>query len=194
MSRMSWLARSVRAVLGSGRATPIARTFSLAALGTVVATVVSSISTVVPAAAAPAAGTNANTGRGTVPSASAARTISLNETGHLHLTSKHGFTLNEQGPMSGTVAGTIYVHLTAISTSRVKAEVNIYPSGGSLSCSGMASYRRTGATAIFSGSMTINRGTGRYSRVHGSGLTFSGTIQESNRDAITVHVSGSVSG
>ena len=43
------------------------------------------------------------------------------------LTSKHGFTLNERGSASGTVTGTIYVHLTIVSTDRVTAEVNIYP-------------------------------------------------------------------
>jgi len=140
-----------------------------------------------------AAGPCLSLSRASAPSAHAARTISLNETGHLHLTSKHNFTLNEQGPASGTIAGTIYVHLTAVSTSRVTAEVNIYPSGGSISGNGTASYRRVGATASFSGSMSIGRGTGSYAHAHGSGLSFSGTIQESRHDAITVRVSGRVS-
>ena len=59
--------------------------------------------------------------------ASDARVFSLNENGSLHLTSKHGFTLNEQGSASGTVRGTIYVHLSIVSSSHVTAEVNIYP-------------------------------------------------------------------
>jgi hypothetical protein len=125
--------------------------------------------------------------------ARAARTVTLNETGHLHLTSKHNFTLNEVGLASGTAAGTIYVHLTAVSSSRVAVEVNIYPHGGSLSGRGSASYRRAGAIASFSGSMTIVGGTGSYAHIHGSGLSFNGTIAESNGDAITVHVSGRVS-
>jgi hypothetical protein len=125
--------------------------------------------------------------------AHAARTISLNEIGHLRLTSKHNFTLNEQGSASGTIAGAIYVHLTAVSSSRVRAEVNIYPRGGSISGEGMGSYRRASTTASFSGSMSIGRGTGSYARVHGSGLSFSGTIRESSNDAITVHVRGRVS-
>jgi hypothetical protein len=124
----------------------------------------------------------------------ASRTIALNVTGRLHLTSKHGFTLNEQGSVSGTIAGTIYVHLKAVSTSRVTAEVNIYPSGGSLSASGSARYHRGSTTATFAGSMSINRGTGRYSHVRSSNLSFSGTIYESKDDAITVHVTGTVSG
>jgi hypothetical protein len=127
------------------------------------------------------------------PRAHGARTISLNETGHLHLTSKHGFTLNEQGSATGTVVGTIYVHLTAVSNTRVTAEVNIYAHGASFSGNGNAGYHRASTTASFSGSMSINRGTGSYAHVHGSGLSFSGTIAESAHDAITVHVSGRVS-
>jgi hypothetical protein len=134
-----------------------------------------------------------STPAGTSLSARMARTITLNETGHLHLTSKHNYTLNEQGSASGTATGTIYVHLTAVSSSRVDAEINIYPHGGSLTGTGTASYHRMGSTASFSGSMSIARGTGSYAHAHGSGLSFSGTIAESSNDAITVHVSGRVS-
>jgi hypothetical protein len=122
----------------------------------------------------------------------AARTISLNENGNLHLISKHGFTLNEQGSASGTAKGSIYVHLTAVSTSRVTAEVSIQSRGGSISGYGTASYHMGRSTASFSGSLSINHGTGSYAHAHGSGLSFSGTIARSN-DAITVHVSGRVS-
>jgi hypothetical protein len=132
------------------------------------------------------------TSRGAVPSAVAARAFSLNESGNLHLTSKHGFTLNEQGSASGTVVGPIYVHLKIVSTTRVTAEMSIYPKGGSISGYATASYHREKTTAHFSGSLSINRGSGSYSHAHGSGLSFSGTIQRSN-DAVTVRVSGRVS-
>ncbi len=125
-------------------------------------------------------------------SALAAQTTSLSESGHLHLTSKRGFTLNEQGPASGTVTGTIYVRLQIVSTSRVTAAVSIAPRGGSISGVATASYHRGSTTASFSGSLSITRGTGTYANAHGSGLSFSGTIQRSN-DAISAHVSGSVS-
>jgi hypothetical protein len=123
--------------------------------------------------------------------AHAARTISMNESGSLRLTSRHGFTLNEQGHASGTVIGPIYVHLKIVSSKRVTAEVNIYPHGGSISGNGSASYHREGATGYFSGSLSINRGTGTYSHAHGTGLSFSGTIKRSNY-AITVRVRGNV--
>jgi hypothetical protein len=125
------------------------------------------------------------------PSARTARTISLDESGDLQLTSRRGFTLNERGVASGTVKGTIYVHLRIVSTTRVTAEVNIYPSAGSITGYGTASYRREGATGNFSGSLSIDRGTGSYNDAHGSGLSFTGTIRRSNY-AVTVHVSGMV--
>jgi hypothetical protein len=128
----------------------------------------------------------------TPPTASVARTFSLSETGHLRLTSHHGFTLNEKGSASGTIKGTIYIHLNVVSTNRVTAEVNIYPSGGSLTGSANASYRPMGGVATFSGTMNITRGTGSFSHARGSGLSFTGTIQRIN-DAVTVHVSGRMS-
>jgi hypothetical protein len=122
----------------------------------------------------------------------AARTISLNETGHLHRTSSSGLKLNEQGSASGTIKGTIYIHLDVVSPNRVTAEVNIYLNGGSLTGSGSANYRVNGGTASFSGTMSINRGSGSYAHAHGSGLSFSGTIQRLS-GAVSVHLSGSMS-
>lgn len=132
--------------------------------------------------------------RAAVPRARAARTVSFNETGQLQLVGKpQGFTLNERGSATGTAAGAIYVRLTIVSTGSVAAEVSIYPRGGSIVGRARASYRTASKTASFSGSMSIERGTGSYAHVHGSGLRFSGTIQRSN-DAITVRMSGSLSG
>jgi hypothetical protein len=124
--------------------------------------------------------------------ASTARTLDLNESGSLHLTSHHGLTLNEQGSASGTIRGTIYIHLTVSSTNHVTAEVNIYPSGGSLTGYASASYRVEGATAHFSGTMSVDRGTGSYSGARGSGLGFNGTVQRDN-DAVTVSLTGRMS-
>jgi hypothetical protein len=137
-------------------------------------------------------GVGAKTGRAALQTAHVARTISLNESAHLRLTSKHGFTLNERGTATGTIAGPIYIHLTITSTSRVTAEVNIYPNGGSVTGYATASYRRGSQSAAFNGTMSIARGTGGYGHARGSNLSFSGTIQHSN-DAVTVHVSGRVS-
>jgi hypothetical protein len=124
--------------------------------------------------------------------ARAAHTITLNESGRLHLTSHHTTHLNLQGTASGTIRGTIYIHLNVTSPSRVSAEVSIYPSSGSLTGLSTASYRANGGQATFSGTMSISRGSGRYAHAHASALRFSGTIQRSN-DATTVRVSGPLS-
>lgn len=121
-----------------------------------------------------------------------ASTLTLTDSARLHLTSHHSFTLNEQGDASGTISGTIYIHLTIVSTNRVTAEVDIYPSGGSITGYATASYRPAGAVATFDGTMSVARGTSHYSGAHGSGLAFSGTVQRTN-DAVTVHVSGRMS-
>ncbi len=127
------------------------------------------------------------------PSARAARTIALNESGQLHRTGHPGgLKLNEEGSASGTIRGTIYIHLDVVSPSRVTAEVNIYPSGGSLTGTGSADYRVNGSAASFNGTLTIDRGTGSYAGAHGSGLSFSGTIQHAS-GAVTVHLSGRMS-
>lgn len=124
--------------------------------------------------------------------ARAARTVTLNDTAHLRLTSHHGFTLNERGTATGTIAGTIYIHLTVSSTNRVTAEVNIYPHAGSITGRAGASYRAAGPTATFTGTMNILRGTGTYRHASGHALSFTGTIRRTD-DAITVRVSGRMS-
>jgi len=125
-------------------------------------------------------------------SAVAARTISLNESGHLRQTSHHGVHLNYQGTASGTIGGSIYIHLNVTSQNQVSAEVNIYPSNSSLTGVSAASYRVYGGQATFSGTLSISRGTGTYAHAHASDLSFSGTTQRSN-GATTVHLSGRLS-
>jgi hypothetical protein len=118
-----------------------------------------------------------------------ARSLSLSDVGHLHLASHKGFTLNEVGSASGTISGSLYLHLHVVSTNRVSAELSVYPSGSSMTGVASGSYRNNGSTASFTGTMSIVRGTGKYAHARGSGLSFSGTVQRSN-DAVTVHVSG----
>jgi hypothetical protein len=121
--------------------------------------------------------------------ARAAGSIALSESGHLRLVSHHGFTLVEQGSTSGTISGSIDIRLNIVSPDRVTAEVDIYPSGASLIGYATASYRPAGAVATFMGTMSVQRGSGRYDHAHASGLSFSGTVQRSN-DVVMVRVGG----
>ncbi len=124
--------------------------------------------------------------------AHAARTVTLNDTGNLHKTSKHGFNLYESGNASGSISGSITLHLDVVSTNKVTAELSVHPRGGSINGKATGSYRTNGGTASFSGTLTITGGSGSYSHAHGSGISFSGTIQRSN-DSVTVHVNGKFS-
>ena len=139
--------------------------------------------------AALAGGVSAGAAASRPVTAHAAGTLTLSDTARLHLTSHHSFTLNEQGSASGTVNGTIYIHLRIVSTNRVSAEVNIYPSGGSITGYASAHHPSEGSSAGFSGSMSVARGTGHYNHAHGSGLSFSGSIRRSD-DAVTVYLRG----
>jgi hypothetical protein len=129
---------------------------------------------------------------GASPRATAARSTNLNDSASLHLQNKHGIELKEAGVAKGTLGGTLYLQLKVTSTRSVSAKVQVYPKGGSISGSANASYRVAGATASFSGTLAITKGSGTYSKAKASALSFSGTIQRSN-DAVTVHVSGKMS-
>jgi hypothetical protein len=126
------------------------------------------------------------------PQAHAARTMSIKESGSLHLSNHHGVVLKESGYAKGTLSGPIYIQLRVNSTRSVSASVQVYPSGGSLSGSASASYHVAGSYASFSGRLNISSGGGRYSKARGNGLSFSGTIKRSN-DAVSVRVSGRLS-
>jgi hypothetical protein len=126
------------------------------------------------------------------PQAKAARTLSLNDTASLHLQNKHGLVLKEAGNAKGSLAGLLYLQLDVASTRSVTAQVQVYPKGGSISGAAKANYRVAGSFATFSGTLSITKGSGTYSKAKASALSFSGTIQRSN-DAVTVHVSGNLS-
>src|ERR1700677_4876477 len=106
------------------------------------------------------AGLGVGTSSAAGTTATAARTIRLNETGHLRRTGSSGLKLNEQVSATGTITGTIYIHLDVVSPKRVTAEVSIYPSGGSLTGSGSASYEVDGGKGNLSGTLSIDRGGG----------------------------------
>src|ERR1700684_3895305 len=77
--------------------------------------------------------------------AHAARTVSLNDTGSLHKAGKiKGFNLYESGNASGSVAGTVSLHLNVIGTSKFTAELTVHPKASSISGKATGSYRNNG--------------------------------------------------
>lgn len=121
--------------------------------------------------------------------AHAASALSIKESAKLRLDNKKGLVLNEHGYAKGTLSGELYLQLKVTSTRTVSATAQVYPKGGLLRATASGRYSAEGSRASFSGRLNITGGSGRYAKAHGSGLSFSGTIQRSN-DAVTVYVSG----
>jgi hypothetical protein len=126
-------------------------------------------------------------------SAHAARTLRLNDSANLKLSNKKGFELKEAGTAKGSLGGTIYIQLKVESQRSIKAQIQVYPNGGSLKATASGSYRvETSSTAGFSGTLNITGGSGSYSKAKGSGLSFTGTVHRPG-DSVSVRVNGNMS-
>ncbi len=118
------------------------------------------------------AGTAWGTLRPVAPAAQAARSLTPNDEGRLHLVSESGSNLVEEGSATGTLPGRARVHIGAV----IEAAFTLYPrGGGSISGHGSGTLHSSGLYASFGGSMSVSRGTGRYSHAHGTG-GFYGTV------------------
>lgn len=126
-----------------------------------------------------------------LPSVAAAKSVNINDTGHLHLVSGKGFKLYESGNATGTLPAAVTLHILVTSTNKVSAEVKISPKGGSMNGKGSGAFSVNGKTASFSGTLDVSGGSGTYSKAKGN-LKFSGTIERQN-DEVIVHVNGKLS-
>jgi hypothetical protein len=129
-----------------------------------------------------AAGTQAAIADGEAPAAPrgpivarAARTECVNDTGQI---------LTEEGPISGTIPGTVKVRLE-VGTTEVRASFTIEPSsGGSIVGTGRARISSSAKYSSFAGSLSVTGGTGRYAHARGSGKLY-GAL-ERRHDHLTV--------
>lgn len=122
------------------------------------------------------------------PPCADASLTSVNEYGSLRMQSHKGSTIDEKGVGWGTFNCSVVIAMT-LSGTLVTADYTAYLQGGSIS--GTASARIHSATtkaAVFSGTISLRRGTG--SRAHASGTAgFSGTINRTSY-AMTTHIVG----
>jgi len=125
---------------------------------------------------------------GARPGARAARALNATDSAHLHYISSSGSSVIEEGVASGKLPGRVKVRLEINAT--VSASFTIYASGGTLVGHGSGALHSAGAYASFGGTMTITRGTGRYSHAHGHG-GFYGAINR-NTFAATVQTTGTL--
>lgn len=120
------------------------------------------------------------------PAVRAARTATVDDTGHLRLLNASGSILNEAGPVSGTLPGRVKVRLVV--RADVTASFTIEAGGGAIVGHGSAVLHSSREYASFGGSLSVDRGTGRYAHAGGSGKLY-GVIDRSN-DTLTVQTVG----
>jgi len=99
------------------------------------------------------------------PSAHEARTLNGAATAHLHLVRANGSQLYEEGPVTGSLPGSMRAVLT---TGVVFAgSFTIHTKGGTINGQGKATTHGSGRYQSFSGAITVTGGNGRYSHAHG---------------------------
>jgi hypothetical protein len=113
---------------------------------------------------------------------------SVNEYGTLAMQHSKGATISEKGTGRGTFNCSVLIELT-LSGTLVTAKYTAYLQGGSISGTATAHiHSATTTEAYFSGTISLNGGTG--SRAHASGTAgFAGTINRTSY-AMTTHIAG----
>jgi hypothetical protein len=111
--------------------------------------------------------------------ARAARTVSVNDTGHLKRLHASGEIFIEEGTISGTLPGTAQVRLdvgeqiTATFTIRVDRR-------DSITGTGRATPTSSARYTSFAGTLTVTGGTGRYAHAHGTGKLYGALERKSD--------------
>jgi hypothetical protein len=123
-----------------------------------------------------------------IPASAGGNLTSVNEYGSLRMQSHKGSTLDEKGIGWGTFNCSVVIRLT-LSGTLVTANYTAFLQGGSISGTATAHiHSATTRAAVFSGTITLRRGTG--TRARGSGTAgFAGTINRTSY-AMTTHITG----
>jgi hypothetical protein len=94
----------------------------------------------------------------------------------------------ETGSASGTMPGSIRVHMIFAST--FSGSFQIYTRGGTIDGHGRAKPHGDGVTESFAGTLVASGGTGRYRRAHGTARLYGTFDRESY--ALTIHTTGTL--
>jgi hypothetical protein len=118
----------------------------------------------------------------------AAHVLNATDTAHLRYLSSSGSLLFDEGKATGTLPGSMRVHLNLGTT--FSGTFTIYASGGSIHGHGSATPHGSGTYESFSGTLTVTGGTGRYAHAHGRGGLY-GTFDRDNY-ALVIKTTGSL--
>jgi hypothetical protein len=120
--------------------------------------------------------------------AHAAHVLNATDTAHLHYVSSSGSLLLDEGKATGTLPGSMRVHLDLGAT--FTGTFTIHASGGSIEGHGSATPHGSGTYESFAGTLTVTGGTGRYTHAHGRGGLY-GTFDRDNY-ALVIKTTGSL--
>lgn len=122
------------------------------------------------------------------PVARASHALGATDTAHLHYVSASGSLLLDEGKATGSLPGTMRVHLDLGAT--FTGSFTVYTSGGSIKGHGSAIPHGSGTYESFAGTLTVTGGTGRYARARGHGKLY-GTFNRNNY-ALVIKTTGSL--
>jgi hypothetical protein len=120
--------------------------------------------------------------------AHSARALKASDSAHLRYVSASGSLLYETGSASGTLPGNMRAHVSIGAT--ISGSFTIYARGGSISGHGAATPKGSGVWESFAGSLTVTRGSGRYTRARGRARLY-GTFNR-NTYALVVQTVGTL--
>jgi|HubBroStandDraft_2_1064218.scaffolds.fasta_scaffold07054_2 hypothetical protein len=121
--------------------------------------------------------------------AHAAHVLKASDTAHLHYVTASGALLLDEGKATGTLPGSMRVHLNLGTT--FTGSFTIYASGGSIEGHGSATPHGSGTYESFSGTLTVTGGTGRYVHARGRGGLY-GTFDRDSY-ALVIKTTGNLS-
>jgi hypothetical protein len=119
----------------------------------------------------------------------AARTISINESATLKIVHQEYHKVEARGRASGTFNGPMTLHYSIDSGERSSSSFISYPSGGRMYGGAESTYRVSGANSYFTGTVTINGGSGAYKNAYGTHIHITGTL-ERWRLLLSIHITG----
>lgn len=122
------------------------------------------------------------------PLARAAHTLKATDSAHLHYVSASGALLYEVGRASGTLPGSMRVHMRVAAT--FSGSFTISAQGSTIRGHGSATPKGAGVIESFSGSLTVTGGSGRFKHAHGTARLY-GTFNR-NSYALVIQTVGTL--
>lgn len=120
--------------------------------------------------------------------AHSARSLRASDEARLRYVSASGSTLYETGRASGTLPGSMRVHMNIGPT--FSGNFTIYTSGGTIAGHGSATPHGVGVYESFAGSVTLSGGSGRFRHASGSAKLY-GTFNR-NTYALLIQTKGTL--